>query len=64
VGEFCEVFEENDPTKVELSENTTTWGVPADTIPTKLGGVVDPRDIIIIVKYEIKLFIMVTLVSG
>jgi len=32
--------------------------------PTKLGGVVEPWDVIILAKYEIKLFIIVTLVSG
>ena len=35
-----------------------------DTIPTKFGRVVDPRDVITLVKLENKLFIMVTLVSG
>jgi len=39
-------------------------GVPADTIPTKLVGVVDLRDVITHAKCEIKLFIIVTLVNG
>ena len=36
----------------------------ADTIPTKLGRVVDPRDVITTAKFEIKRFIIVTVVSG
>jgi len=35
-----------------------------DTIPTKLSGVVDPRDVITLAKYEIEVFIIVSLVSG
>jgi len=36
----------------------------ADTITTKLGGVIDPREVITLAKYEIKLFVIVTLVIG
>jgi len=37
---------------------------PAETISTELGGVVDQRDIIALAKYDTKLFVIVTLVSG
>jgi len=43
---------------------TTTLGGPfTDTILTELGGIGNPRDILTLAKYEIKLFIIVTLVE-
>ena len=39
-------------------------GATADTIPTKFGRVVDPRDVITLAKFENNRFIIVTLVRG
>ena len=40
------------------------WGATVHTISIKFGRVVDPRDVIILAKFENKRFIIVTLVSG
>ena len=42
----------------------TTWGAAANTIPTQLGKVVNPLNVITLAKFEAKRFIIVTLVSG
>ena len=39
-------------------------GATADTIPTKFGRVVDPRNVITLAKFENKRVIIVTLVSS